>query len=117
MWRGGAAALGCAVPPVAHVGRTQAAKRRRQSGRMAGSVAVGVGDPTAGSVSPASLTARVVSGGEPRTATVGDPGPRWEPCAAPEPPQLVKTLRGVSGWRGDGSGKPAGAVPAGAVLS
>jgi hypothetical protein len=103
------------VPPVAHLGRAQAAERRRQSGRVAGSVAVVVGDPAAGCVSPTSLDARLIPEGEPRSAATGDPGPRWEPCAAPEDPQLVKTLRGVSCWRGVGSGKSVVAVPAGAT--
>ena len=92
-------------PPWHTWDREKAAERRRQSGRVAGSFAVRVGDPGAGAATAASCSSREISNDEPRTAAA-------EPAAAvlgelepaPGPPQVPPPTV-VDGAAGD-SGAP-----------
>jgi hypothetical protein len=120
-------------PPWAHLGGTQAAKRRRQSGWVAGSVAVLASDPAAGPEGAESSTAREISAGVSKTAAGAAGPPRGVPWPAPiepqpdSPPDVVDgaagrgTCIGAGGARGavseDGATAPAVApAPAGPVV-
>ena len=82
-------------PPWHTWDRKKAAERPRQSGRVAGSFAVRVGDPGAAAATAASSSAREISAIEPRTAAaeaaaavLGElepaPGPLQVPPLTPE---------------------------------
>ena len=112
--RGGcAASLGRDVPPVAHLGPGKAAERRRQSGRVAGSFAVRVGDPAAGVATATSVSAGEISEYEPTTAAAEAAAVLGELEPAPGPPQVPPPTveddaSGESGAEGS-TGAPSGA--------